>query len=122
MICVQRLVRMSTCCFRCWLDYSSGLVFAQYTPLVLMIIMTIMMIEAAGSVDDNTMTPLPCKHIYSSIQHILFHIKHNLISQEIIDQKLWTVIHSIYIYEKQPIMGQICYYARLDERSLSDFR
>ena len=33
--------------------------FAQYTPLVLMIIMTIMMIEAAGSVDENTMTPLP---------------------------------------------------------------
>jgi len=34
-------------------------VFAEYTPLVLMIIMTIMMIEAAGSVDVNTMTPLP---------------------------------------------------------------
>jgi len=81
-----------------------------------------MMIEAAGSVDDNTMTPLPGKHIYSSTQDILFHIKHNLKSQEIIDQKLWTVIHSIYIYEKQPVVGQICYYARLDERSLSNFR
>jgi hypothetical protein len=34
-------------------------VFAEYTPLVLMIIMTIMMIEASGSVDVNTMAPLP---------------------------------------------------------------
>ncbi len=31
-----------------------------------MIIMTIMMIEAAGSVDDNTMTPLPGKQIDSA--------------------------------------------------------
>jgi hypothetical protein len=38
---------------------SSSLMFAQYAPLVLMSIMTIMMIEAAGSVDNNTMTPLP---------------------------------------------------------------
>jgi hypothetical protein len=40
--------------------------FAQYTPLVLMIIMTIMMIEAAGSVDENTMTPLPSDSLFLS--------------------------------------------------------
>ena len=38
---------------------NTNLVFAEYTPMVLLIIMTIMMIEAAGSVDTNTMTPLP---------------------------------------------------------------
>ena len=40
---------------------NSSLTFAEYAPLVIMIIMTIMMIEAAGSVDVNTMIPLPGK-------------------------------------------------------------
>ncbi len=42
---------------------STSLMFAEYVPYVVMIIMTIMMIEAAGSVDDNTMTPLPSDFI-----------------------------------------------------------
>ena len=47
-----------------------SLVFAEYAPLVLMSIMTVMMIEAGGSVDVNTMIPLPGSIIF--LIHIIW--------------------------------------------------
>lgn len=40
----------------------SSLMFAEFTPLVLFTVMTVMLIEAAGSVDENTMMPLDGKN------------------------------------------------------------
>ena len=42
----------------CWLDYETALLFAQLVPNTSMFIATIMMIEAAGSVDETNMTRL----------------------------------------------------------------
>ena len=44
--------------FSCWLDYESGLLFAVFVPNTIFVVSSIMMIEAAGSVDEQTMTPL----------------------------------------------------------------
>jgi len=40
---------------------SSSLAFAEFIPLTIFTVMTIMLIEAAGSVDDNVMIPLDGK-------------------------------------------------------------
>ena len=42
----------------CWLDYETPLLFAQLVPNTIMFIASIMMIEAAGSVDEDNMTRL----------------------------------------------------------------
>ena len=45
----------------------------QYTPIALMVIITIMLIEAAGSVDESTMKSLPRKYkIYLSKSQYYF--------------------------------------------------
>ena len=50
-------------CNRCWLQMDRAIMFGQYIPIALMVIITIMLIEAAGSVDESTMTNLPRKCI-----------------------------------------------------------
>ena len=48
-------------CYRCWLQIDRAIMLGQYTPIALMVIITIMLIEAAGSVDESTMKKLPRK-------------------------------------------------------------
>ena len=53
--------RIRNKCFSCWLQMDSKLMLGQYAPITLMVIITIMLIEAAGSVDESTMSKLPRK-------------------------------------------------------------
>ena len=56
------LLHQSFCCIRCWLQIDRAIMLGQYTPIALMVIITIMLIEAAGSVDESTMKNLPRKY------------------------------------------------------------
>ena len=42
--------------YSCWLRMDSGLMIGEYVPIAFMIIIIIMLIEAAGSVDESTMS------------------------------------------------------------------
>ena len=45
--------------YHCWLQMDSSLMLGVYIPIVVMFIIIIMLIEAAGSVDDTNMPKLP---------------------------------------------------------------
>ena len=47
--------------FSCWLQYDSNLLLAQLVPITVMVVASIMMVEAAGSVDESNMTRLDGK-------------------------------------------------------------
>ena len=53
--------------FRCWLQIDRAIMLGQYTPIALMVIITIMLIEAAGSVDESTMKKLPRKYKFLTL-------------------------------------------------------
>ena len=44
--------------YSCWIQYDNSMLFAEIIPITLMVVASIMMIEAAGSVDESTMTRL----------------------------------------------------------------
>ena len=44
--------------FSCWLQYDSNLLLAQLVPITVLVVAVIMMVEAAGSVDESNMTRL----------------------------------------------------------------
>ncbi len=44
--------------YSCWLQIDTGLIYGQYVPILILMIINIMLIEAAGNVDDNTMIKL----------------------------------------------------------------
>jgi hypothetical protein len=45
----------------CWLPLDSNLIYSEYTPICLLLIMTIMVVESANNVDDDSMPPLDGK-------------------------------------------------------------
>ena len=49
--------------FSCWLQYDSNLLLAQLVPITVMVVASIMMVEAAGSVDESNMTRLDGKKL-----------------------------------------------------------
>ena len=53
--------------FSCWIQYDNAMLFAQIIPITVLVIASIMMIEAAGSVDESTMTRLDGLWILSYI-------------------------------------------------------
>ena len=50
--------------YSCWLQMDKALMLGEYAPITLMVIITIMLIEAAGSVDESTMRKLPREYIF----------------------------------------------------------
>ena len=42
----------------CWIQYDNAMLFAEIIPITVLVIASIMMIEAAGSVDESTMSRL----------------------------------------------------------------
>ena len=40
------------------MDYGNSMVFAVLVPIIMLVVVAVMMIEAAGSVDESTMTRL----------------------------------------------------------------
>ena len=57
--------------FSCWLNYDSPLLFAQLVPITVMVVASIMMVEAAGSVDESNMTRLDGK-FFQLFGHLSF--------------------------------------------------
>jgi len=48
--------------FSCWLQLDTSLIYGQYIPFVILMVLIVMLYEAANSVDDDHMSKLPGKH------------------------------------------------------------